>query len=251
LISDPLFYLVAVPAVLLAAISKGGFGGGLAMLGVPTMALFVDARAAAAIMLPILCVMDLFSVRAYWGKWDPWNMRILIPAAVIGIVIGALTFRWFDEAVLRLLIGFIAVVFTLDNWIRRDARAAEGRPSRAKGTFWGALAAYTSFLAHAGGPPANAFLLPQRLHKTTFVATLVGTFTFINYSKLLPYWWLGQFPEGNLRTSLVLLPLAPIGIAIGVRLHDRIPTKLFYRLCYGFLFATGLKLIYDGLVRLM
>jgi uncharacterized protein len=246
-ISDPLFYALAVPAVLVTGISKGGFGGGAGSMSVPLMALAVSIPQAAAIMLPILCLMDLLGVWAYRKTWDWANMRILIPAAVVGIAVGAATFHLFNEAAIRLMIGTIAVSFALDYWFgRRPAKETPG-PSVLKGGFWGAVAGLTSFAAHAGGPPISVYLLPQRMNKTILVGTTVMLFTVVNYVKLFPYWWLGQLNVGNLTTSLVLLPLAPMGIGLGVWLHKRVSPTWFYRICYFLVFATGVKLLYDGL----
>ncbi len=256
LITDPLFYIAAIPAVFLAAVSKGGFGGGLAMLGVPMMSLVISAPRAAAIMLPILCLMDLVGVWAYRKTWDRRNLKIMAAGAAIGIVTGTATFHLFDDSAIKLLVGCIAVSFTLHYWLKRSPAGEGGEGGKynataTKGILWSALSGFTSFLAHAGGPPANAFLLPQRMDKTLFVGTMVMLFTAINYAKLLPYWWLGLLPLGNLTMSLILSPLAPIGVLVGVWLHNRISPTWFYRLCYLFLFAAGLKLLYDGSVSLL
>ncbi len=247
MIDDPLFYLVAVVAVLIAGIAKGGFGGGLTVLSVPVMALVIPPFQAAAIMLPILCLMDLTGLWKYWGNWDSRNLRILIPGAILGIALGGATFRWLNEDMLRILVGLIAVLFALDYYLR--ARALDENPRRggvASGRFWGAMTGFTSFVAHAGGPPASVYLLPQRLDKTMFVGTTVVLFTVVNYVKLLPYAWLGQFHQDNLFTAVMLAPLAPMGILLGVWLHHRVPTPWFYRICYGFLLVTGLRLLWHG-----
>ena len=110
LIDIPLFYVIAVPAVLLAGISKGGFGGGIGSMAVPLMALAVSPLQAAAVMLPLLCVMDLFGVWAYRGQWDRRNMAILVPAALLGIVIGAATFRYLSADHVRIIIGTALIV---------------------------------------------------------------------------------------------------------------------------------------------
>ena len=254
LIDDPVFYIAAVPAVFLAAVSKGGFGGGLASLGVPMMSLVISVPQAAAIMLPILCLMDLVGVWAYRKTWDRRNLKIMVAGAAIGIMTGTATFHWFDGPTVKFLVGCIAISFTLHNWLKKAPRAEDARPTPGKaykGILWGTLSGFTSFLAHAGGPPANAFLLPQRMDKTLFVGTMIMFFTTVNWVKLLPYWWLGLLPIGNLTMSLVLAPLAPIGVLTGVWLHNRISPTWFYRLCYLFLFAAGLKLLYDGSVSLL
>jgi uncharacterized membrane protein YfcA len=245
MIVDPLFYLMAVPAVLLAGISKGGFGGGLGILAVPLMSLAVAPPQAAAVMLPILCVMDLMGVWAYRGKWDRANMVILVPAAVLGIALGALTYRYMDATLVRYLIGFLAVGFTLDYWLRPADASARG-PSLSRGGFWGAVSGFTSFVAHAGGPPLGVYLLPQRLHRTRFVGTAAVFFIVVNYVKLVPYAWLGQLNLGNLSTSLVLAPLAPLGMGLGLWLHSRVSEVWFYRVCYTLLFGAGIKLLLDA-----
>jgi uncharacterized membrane protein YfcA len=246
LIADPLFYALAVPAVLLTGISKGGFGGALAGVGVPIMALAISPPQAAAILQPLLCLMDVVGVRAYFGKWDTLNLRIMLPGALLGIVAGALTFGALSDDAIRILIGGIAVAFTIVNWLGVAAKQAASGPSPAKGTLWSALSGLTSFIAHAGGPPAMIYLMPQQMDKVRFVATMSVFFTFVNAVKLIPYAWLGQLSADNLATSLVLAPLVPLGVKMGIWLQNRVDHTWFYRISQGCLFATGLQLIYQG-----
>lgn len=251
MIDDPWFYVTATVAMLIVGISKGGFGGGLGVIGVPLMSLTVSPLTAAAVMLPILCLMDLFSVRTYRRRWDAANLRILIPAALVGIAVAAATFSYVDAIFIKLLVGVIAVSFALDFWLRISRQRVQGPPKGPdvlRGGFWGGMAGFTSFIAHAAGPPLSVYMLPQRLNRTVFVGTTVIFFTVVNYLKLVPYAWLGQFETGNLLTSLVLAPLAPLGVALGVWLHHRIPDLIFYRICYLLLFLTGLKLLWDVVI---
>ncbi len=244
---DPVFLLAAVPAVVITGISKGGFGGGLGSMAVPLMALVISPVQAAAIMLPILCCMDLFGLWAYWRKWSVRHLMIIFPAAVLGIVLGTATFRYLDADFIRLLIGSIAVMFPAYCWLKARNQGF-GSPKTWVGRACGTLAGFTSFVAHAGGPPINMYLLPQKLDRTVYQATTVIFFTGVNYVKLLPYGWLGQLSGENLGTSLILLPLVPVGMGLGIWLHKRVSERLFYRVCYLFLFLTGCKLIYDGVV---
>src|SRR3546814_2780512 len=107
---------------------------------------------------------------------------------------------------------------------------------------WGAVSGFTSFTAHAGGPPVNVYLLPLGLPKTQYQATTVAFFLLVNYGKLIPYTGLGLFTGENLATSAALFPVAVAGILSGIWLHDRVPTGLFYTACYFFLALTGVKL---------
>ena len=252
LISEPWFYAMAVPAVILFGISKGGFGGGFGVIAVPLMALAIPPVQAAAILLPILCLMDLFSLWAFRGKWLISEIRILVPASLLGIGIGTLLFGYMSPALIRLMLGVVAITFTLHYWaqqyLRRGAKQALFPP--VVGVVAAAIAGFTSFIAHAGGPPLNMYLLRRGLDRTLFAGTAVFFFTVVNYVKLVPYAWLGQFDASNLGTSLVLSPLAPIGIGVGFWLHQRVTDRFFFLLVYGALLVVGIKLIVDGVTGL-
>ncbi len=227
-------------------ISKGGFGSGVGLLATPMMALTVPMPQAAAIMLPILCAMDLVGLYAYRAQWRRVDLKLLLAGGLAGVALGALSFRLFDDAVLRIGIGAFAIGFVIYRWTVHPDTPAAPR-SVPKGLFWSTLSGFSSTLVHAGGPPLNVYLLPQRLDKAVFVATTVIFFAVINYVKLVPYAWLGLLDSRNLATSALLIPLAPVGILLGVWLMKRIPQELFYRLCYTMLLAVGAKLLYDGI----
>ena len=246
------FYPVAAFAILLTGISKGGFAGAAGGLAVPLMTLFVDPAMAAGIMLPILCAMDIFSVHAYRGKWSRKHLAALVPGALVGIVLGGLAFGVMSADAVRLIVGVISVTFALNQAFGITQRVATRLaaepvpPGRVAGMFWGTASGFTSTLAHAGGPPFAIWMLPQKLDRTTLVATSAVFFLVVNYVKLLPYALLGQLNTGNLATALLFAPLAPAGIWLGVWLHRRIPERGFYMVSYVLLFVTGVKLIWDA-----
>jgi uncharacterized membrane protein YfcA len=252
MLTDPWFYAAAVSAIILTGISKGGFGG-LGGLAVPILALAISPTIAAAIMLPILCVMDLVGIWRYRGRWDKANMRLLVLASLVGIGFGALTFRYMDADAIRLMIGAIAVIFALRYWLGLFARTQRPatKPSTVIGGICGALAGFTSFVAHAGAPPVAVYLMPQKLDKTVYHATTVVFFLAVNYVKLVPYTILGQFTETVLITAAVLFPLAIAGTLLGVFLHTRTPDRLFYPIGHALLLVTGGKLMWDGMMALL
>ena len=250
MITDPIFYLAAVPAVLMFGISKGGFGGGLGMAAVPLMALVVSPVQAAAILLPILCVMDLVALWKFRGKWNWPELRILLPASLIGILVGTLLFEFMSAAVVKLIVGVVAIAFTVHYWVNKRRKNSAALPDfpQAWGLAGGSVAGFTSFVAHAGGPPISMYLLRRPLNRTDFAATTIVFFAVVNYVKLVPYAWLGQFDTTNLATSAALVALAPIGVLIGAWLHARVSDRIFFAFVYVLLFAVGLKLVYDGVV---
>lgn len=249
MITDPWFYTVAIPAILLVGISKGGFGSGAGMFATPLLALALPIPQAAAILLPLLIVMDMAGLWAYRGSFSRENLRVILAGGVAGVLLGTLTFRYFDEAWIRILLGGMAIGFIAQRYLYRGA----GRPtprSTPRGLFWSAFSGLTSTIAHAGGPPLSIYLLPQRLDKRVLVGTTVIFFAVINLVKVAPYAWLGLFDARNLSTSLLLAPLAPLGIWTGVWLMGRLSEATFYRICYGLLLVVGAKLLHDGISAL-
>lgn len=250
MISDPLFYAFAIPAVIVTGLGKGGFGGALAMLSVPIMSLAISPVTAAAIMLPILVAMDISSLIIWRRSFDPTLLKIMMPAAAIGIVVGYFTASLVSDMAVRLLVGLMALGFTLDYWLRPKLAPARGH-NRVKGTVFGTMAGFTSFVSHTGGPPFQVYALPLRLEKTVYIGSTVILFAYINALKLVPYFLLGQFNGANLATSAALLPLAPLAIWTGARLVRLVPQELFYRYVYALMFVISLKLIWDGATALL
>jgi len=244
-IHDPWFYVTAVVAVLVLGIAKGGLAGGIGLVAVPLMSLSVEPARAAAILLPILMLMDVTALRSWWGRWDGFNLRTTGPGALLGTAFGWASFDLLSPDALRILVGGIAISFSLRWWLLRDGGRARA-PGYLRGTFWATLAGFTSFSVHAGGPPLHIYLLSQRIDKTTFQATTVVFFFAVNWLKLGPYAWLGQLDGSNLQTSLLLAPLAPLGILLGKYLHHRIDDRVFFRIVYASLLVLGAKLIEEG-----
>ena len=248
MIPDPWFWALAIPAVALTGISKGGFGGGAAV-ATPLMALSIPPAQAAAIMLPVLCLMDIAGLRAYLWRWDRRIARILVPAGITGTGIGALTIRAMDDDLIRILLGTVALGFLAWTLYPRRGISVQ-KPGTASGWFWGTLSGFTSFITHAGSPPVMVYLLPQKLEKEAFVATSLVFFFTLNYAKIVPYLWLDLVDTRVLATAALLVPIGVAGTYAGLWLQRRIDPRWFYRLIYTLLFATGSKLLYDGITGL-
>jgi uncharacterized membrane protein YfcA len=246
IITDPWFYAVAVPAVLMLGMAKSGFLMGFGSLATPLMALTIPVPQAAAIMLPLLCIMDFTGVRALWQERDRELLRFMLPAGLVGTVIGMVLFGLMSTRTVSAVVGALTLLFLAQRLVfppRRDAAP----PSRTRGFVLTAVGGFTSFVAHAGGPPVAAYVLPLKLEPVRLTATLAVLFTAINLSKWIPYAALGLFDGRGLGTSLVLAPLAPLGVWAGVWATRRISPTWFYRLAYLGMAAAGCKLLWDGL----
>ncbi len=245
-ITDPWFYAVAVPAVLLMGLSKSGFLMGFGALATPLMALALPVPQAAAIMLPLLLVMDVTGIQQLWRERDRELLRLLLPAGLIGTLVGTLLFGLLSAKTVAAVVGGLTLAFLAQRLLfppRRDAPP----PPKAIGFVLGIAGGFTSFVAHAGSPPLSAYVLPLRLDPIRLTATMAVLFGALNLSKWIPYAWLGLFEARNLATSLALVPLAPLGVWLGVWATRRIAAGWFYRIAYTGMFLTGAKLLWDGL----
>ena len=222
--TDPLFLATAFAAVLLVGLAKGGFSG-IGMAATPLLALTMPPLQALAILLPILMVQDVVSIWWYRRDYDGWNLKVMLPGAVIG------------------------VTFVLNVWFGR--MPPPGRPSAASGVFWGAGAGFTSAIASAGMPPFSVHVLPQRMDKLRLVGTVTMFFAAVNLMRVVPYFALGQLNLDNLKISLVLLPLAIATNFLGICLVQRISTELFYRIAYLLMFSVSAAIMVQGVVGLL
>ena len=245
LITDPFFYAVAIPAVLLLGISKSGFGAGFGSLAVPVMALAVTVPQAAAILMPLLLLMDLLGVAAFRKDFDFKFLKFLVPFGLVGTVVGALLFRLLDARMVAGIVGGFTLLFLAQRLLFPPTPDSPP-PPRWLGAVLTVTSGFTSFVAHAGGPPLSAYVIPLRLSPVKFTATMAFFFFVINLSKWIPYAWLGLLDLRNMATSVVLLPLAPLGVWIGVWLARRISAVWFYRILYAGMLLTGIKLLWDS-----
>ena len=245
------FYLVAIPAVILFGLSKGGFSG-LGTLGVPMMSLVASPVRAAAIVLPILLVQDWLSVWAFRRDFSPRNLIILIPSSMIGVGVGWLVAARVSDDAVRLAIGVISIVFVLYMLIRdRLGRAPVEKPGVPSGILWGSLSGFTSFVSHAGAPPFQVYVMPQYLKPPVFAGTATMFFAAVNLLKVPPYFLLGQFNRDNLFVSAGLIPVAILSTFGGVWVTRRVSADRFHAIILALTFLIGAKLTYDAVRALV
>lgn len=249
IITDPVFYFIALPAVLALGLSKGGFAG-IGILATPLLALHLPPLEAAALLLPILISQDVISVWVYRRDWSAWNLKVLIPGALIGMGVAWFFAAQVSDTVIRLAVGSIGVAFVLHNFLKRGPVEPQ-KKTAASGVFWGSISGFTSFLVQGGAPPFQVHVLPQMLPKMTLVGTSAIFFAIVNFLKIVPYFALGQFSAKNLATSLVLLPLAFATNFLGIWLVRVTPQELFYRIAYVLVLCVSLLLLWQGFKSLL
>jgi len=245
---DFFFYAVAVPVVLYAGIDKTGFGSATSVAATALLVLILEPAQAVAIMLPLLVVMDFTALKPNWRKWDPAATKVMLIGTSIGAFLGAGVFFVMPADALRLLIGVIALAFVAIQAARRSGlMAARGEMRDGLGYVFATGAGVTSFVAHSGGPVASIYLLSKNLDKTAYQATTIVTFWINNLIKVVLFLWLGLLSSETVGPTLILMPVAILGVFLGVRLNRRLPEKIYFSVIYLFLTITGAKLVFDAL----
>ncbi len=248
---DPYFITIAVIAVLIVGLSKAGLLGGLGVVGVPLLTLVMAPRDAAGMMLPVLLCMDAVAIWMYRKECDWSLLKIMLPGAAIGTLIGWALWAFVSDAVVLLMVGVVTLLFVLDAVFPIRKKLEGLPPSKPWGTFWGGVAGFTSFISHTGGPPFQIYVLPRKLAPALYAGTTAFFFAIVNTAKLVPYYFLGQLNVQNLTLSAALAPVGIIGVFLGVYLVRRIDARLFYRIAYWLVFLLALQLIWEGSSRLL
>ncbi len=243
---DPLTFAVAALGIFVIAFMKGAFGGGFAIIGIPLLSLVMDPIAAGALMAPMLLLMDAFALR-YWrpSTWSGPDLRWLIPALVIGIGLGGLVLVWLDPRAVAIAMAAVTLVFTA-LWLRGGGQIHQRPQVPAKAVAAGVCAGITTMVAHAGGPPLAMYLLPRGLSKSVYGGTTSIFFTAGNVVKVLPWLYLAKPSVAIWQLMALCLPAVPLGVWAGWKLHERLDPIQMYRICYGLLTITALKLLWTG-----
>ena len=239
------YLILASLGALLIGMSKGGLPM-VGMMSVPLLSLVMSPVKAAVLLLPLFVISDVVGVWLYRRQYSAPNLKILIPAGVMGVVIGWLTASMISDQTIKFIIGLVGVGFCLQIWFRRGQSLEPQPANKVKGYFWGIVAGFTSFISHAGGPPFQIYMLPQKLPKAEFAGTATILFAIINLSKILPYQNLSPYSQEDLMKAAVLVPMALLGTYLGAYLTRRINDVWFYKLVQTGLFLVSCKLIWDA-----
>jgi uncharacterized membrane protein YfcA len=234
--------LLAILAAFIVGLSKGGLAN-VGSAAVPIMALVMSPIAAAAMLLPIYIISDVVGVWLYRRRYSVRNLAILIPAGLVGVLVGWAFAARMSDAVAGLLVGVIGIGFCLNYWLRKNGPVRKADVPR--GLFWGVLTGFTSFITHSGAATFQVYTLPQRMEKLTFAGTSTILFATINAAKLLPYWELQQM---DLRLSVIglLAPTAIVGAFAGSYIARWMRPETFFQFVQIALFLVSLKLVFDA-----
>ncbi len=243
-------------SIFLLGMSKGGFPVGAIALPLLIL-LWPDqthaAKSAVAFMLPMLCAMDVVAL-AFYRRQIEWKPILrLLPATLLGVGVASALFVsdrsaviGVSDRVLKMVIGIIGLLFIVyqvgKTWILAHLET-RGTPGWAKSSLFGFAAGVTSTIAHAAGPVIQMYLLPQHLPKLRFAGTTCVYFLILNLVKMAPFTLLGRIQRDNLVLGLHLLPVIPLGVAVGYGLVRVMKGRHYRWFIYAVLLVTSVTLI--------
>jgi hypothetical protein len=226
---------------------KGGLTGpiGGAVI-LPLLSQTMTVPQAAGITLPLLIVGDIFAMRFYWRTWDMKRLRLLLPAALVGIVLGISLLVTLPDIVLRRLLGLITIGIIVYKVTSDALRTVAYQPRNWHGYLAGFGSGFMSALANLGGPPITAYLLLQKLEPTAFVGTQALFFTIVNVLKLPGFLGAGVIDIPTLIRIAWVIPLIPVGVWVGRRAIGWINRVWFERAMIVLLLWASLSLLFSG-----
>ncbi|WP_153797872.1 sulfite exporter TauE/SafE family protein [Foetidibacter luteolus] len=220
--------LIALSAFIIG-LSKAGLKG-IDMMNITIMAIVFGGKASTGIVLPLLCVADIFAV-IYYHRHAQWaHFWKLVPWMAAGIMVGVYVGKDLNEAVFRKIMAVI-IVFTVAIMLLMEMRRTIKIPtSKAFVASMGLAAGFTTMLGNLAGAFSNLYFLAMRMVKNDFIGTVAWLFLVINFFKLpfqVIYW--NNVTPTSLLTDLYLLPAMLLGFWAGIKIVARIREESYRR----------------------
>jgi uncharacterized protein len=237
--------LIFTFVALLVGLSKGGLGGPVPVsLTAPLLSLVMPVSQAVGIVLPLLLFADMFALYFYWNMWEWRYLRLMLPMAVAGVLIGSLLLAGLPNDILKRIIGGFTLIAVIYKLSADSLRSINYMPRSWHGWLAGGTAGLGSALANAGAPPFTAYLLLQPdMRPVSFIGTTTLFFAVVNLLKLPGFLYTNVVDVPLLLSGVWTLPLIPFGVWLGRKIVTRMNPIFFERLLLGLLFGLSLSLL--------
>lgn len=244
----PDHYYLYLLAAFVVGLSKGGLTAA-GSLAVPFLSLWGDPLHVAASLLPVYIISDMIAVFIYRREYSLRHLLIMIPSGLFGVGLAWVIAPWLAQAYFILITGIIGFVHCLNHWLKRRQDVPPATQAKlAPGLIWGTITGVVSFVAHAGVPPYQAYMLKQHLPKLIYAGTTTFIFAAINLAKLPAYLNLGLMDQQSWGFSALMSFVAILGTLSGRKLALFLPERIYFQILYLLLAALSVKLCYDGIV---
>ena len=231
-------------AAFIIGISKAGIKG-LDVLNVLLMAVVFGGKASTGVILPLLCMGDILAVIVYKRHVEWKYFRKLMPAMVVGVLLGVWFGQGIDEYIFKKVISVI-IVFSLLLMIYTETAKNTSFPSKMWfSTSMGLIAGFTTMLGNLAGAISNIYFLALKIDKNTFIGTAAWIFLFINLFKLpfqVIFW--NNITAKTLTLDLVVLPALLLGFYLGLKFVGKVHDALFRKLVMVITFLGALLILF-------
>lgn len=238
------FYVILIVVTLLIGLSKGGMGAVLGVLVAPLLVLVMSPASAISLSLPLLMIGDIFALYSYWKKWDMHYIRLMLPTAVIGIIIGTYLLATLNSLTLRHIIGLFTLLFVVYKVADYGLKALDYHPREWHGYLAGGASGLGSALANAGAVPYTAYMLLQDVTPQVFAGTTTLFFAVVNLLKVPGFILTGLVDLHKLLSVIWAVPMIPVGVYLGRWMINRINQLAFERFMLLVLLIAALVLLF-------
>ena len=221
---------------------RASVGGGIGLALTPVLSLVLPAQSALGLTGFMLNLADPFILRYYWRQWDTRQLRLILPTAVVGVLIGVWLIAGMPDHRLRKVIGAVALVLALLQLLFMRARMQVGH-HWGVGSGVGVLIGIASAVANSGGVIIGPYLAGLGLSNAAVVATGAGALLTANCLKVVSYWSIGFLTWRMVWVSLLAAPLLYLGAWLGWRVNAYLPRRWFALALIAISVAGSIKLL--------
>lgn len=203
---------------------------GVNTIAIALFAAALPAKQSTGALLVLLIVGDVFALLIHRRHARLRALLPLIPAVIVGILLGTAFLAFADNTWTKRVIGIILLlVIAVTLWRRRTERRGDIRPpgGRMMGVSYGALGGFTTMVANAGGPVMSMYFLAMRFPMREFLGTAAYFFAAVNIAKLPFSIGLGILTVPTLLVDAVLVPAVVLGAWLGKMLLTRMNQRFF------------------------
>ncbi|MGC6431990.1 MAG: TSUP family transporter [Jejuia sp.] len=218
--------------------SKSGIKG-IGIIIILILAFVFGEKASTGVLLPMLIAADILAV-IYYNRHAQWRfIKKLIPAMVLGVLVGVWVGDIISEVVFKKVMAIIIIGSIGVMWYFERRKANNIPRNKVFSNSVGFLAGFSTMIGNLAGPISNIYFLAVRLPKNEFIGTGAWLFFIINVFKLPFHFFVWKtVTKESLVLNIVLIPTIVIGFMLGATIVKRI-SNLSYRKFIIFITAVG------------
>jgi len=246
LFPSPAGWVLYFGCAVLIGMSKTGVQN-IGTLAVPLFAFLFGAKYSTGIVLILLCIADLIAV-IYYRKEFLWSeIKKLLPASLLGLIVGLLLGNYINDKVFKLLIGICIIVGVgIMIWLEKTSQQRQEKLTKNRwySPVFGFILGFSTMIGNAAGPALSVYMLSKRLGKISFAATSAWFIMILNFTKIP----LQAFVWHNLTWSgfylnLLAIPFILLGGFIGIKIVKILPEREFRLLVIALVVISAILLM--------